>query len=192
MKNEIIQTSANVKYLGVYLNRNLTYQIEVANILRKMACGIKTRYALRDFLPINARLLLFNALIISHLHFSAVLLNGNTENLLTTLEKQLKWGIKACFYRSKYDSSSDLKLMYDINPIRYFLNIKASMYFWKFKNNLIPAFLGEVKPSTTVLRKQNRTKREYFNLIQRTDFIGKSFFKRAIALWKYAYKTAKN
>ena len=108
VENEIIQTSANVKHLVVYLDRNLTYQNEVKNILRKMACGIKILYALRDFLPINARLLLFNALIMSHLHYSAVLLNGITENLLTTLEKQLNWGIKACFYRNKYDSSSTL------------------------------------------------------------------------------------
>ena len=57
-------------------------------------------FALRDFLPTNARLLLFNALIMSHLHYSAVLLNGIIENLLTTLEKQLNWGIKACFYRN--------------------------------------------------------------------------------------------
>ena len=58
-----------------------------------------------------------------------------------------------------------------------------------------------MKPSTAVLRKQNRTKSEYFNLIQRTDFIGKCFFKRTIALWntlpesiktkKYAHVTAK-
>ena len=166
-----------------------------------MACGIKTLYALSDFPPINARLLLSNALIMSHLHYSAVLLKGITENLLTTLEKHLNWGIKACFYRNKYDSSSDLKLMYDIIPIHYSLNIKASIYYWKFENNLIPAFLGEMKPSTAVLRKQNRTKSEYFNLIQRTDFIGKCFFKRAIELWntllesiktkKYAYVTAK-
>ena len=30
--------------------------------------------------------------------------------------------------------------MYDIMPIRYFLNTKAPIYFWKFENNLIPAF----------------------------------------------------
>ena len=40
-----------------------------------------------------------------------------------------------------------------------------------------------MKPSTAVLGKQNRTIWEYFNLIQRTDFMGKCFFKRAIALW---------
>ena len=99
VKNEIIQTSANVKYLGVYLDRNLTYQNEVKNTLRKMACGIKTLYALRDFLLLNARLLLFNAALMSHMQYSAVLLNGITENLLETLEKQLNWGIKAGFLK---------------------------------------------------------------------------------------------
>ena len=29
VKNEIIHTSANAKYLGIYLDRNLTYQNEV-------------------------------------------------------------------------------------------------------------------------------------------------------------------
>ena len=99
------------------------------------------------------------------------------------MKKQLNWGIKGCFIRNKYDSSSDLKLMYDIMPIRFFLNTKASIYFWKFKNNLIPAFLREIKPSSAVLRKQNKTNWEYFNLIQRTDSIGKCSFKRVIALW---------
>ena len=64
-------------------------------LFRKMACGIKTLYALRDFQQINAGLLIFNALIMSHLKNSAVFLNGITENLLTTLEKKLNWGITA-------------------------------------------------------------------------------------------------
>ena len=44
-----------------------------------------TLYALNDFLPTNARLLLFNFLIMSHLHFSAVLLNGITESPTLTV-----------------------------------------------------------------------------------------------------------
>ena len=136
----------------------------------------------------------------NHLRYSSVLLNSITENLLTTLEKQLNWCIEACFYRNKFDSSSDFKLIYDM-PIRYFLNTEASICSWKFKSNLIAASLGEMKPSIAFLRKQNRTKRVYFNLKQRTDFIGKCFFKRAMALWntppesietkKSAYVTAK-
>ena len=38
-----------VNYLGVQLDQNLNYQNKVKNFLRKMACGIKTIYCVRDF-----------------------------------------------------------------------------------------------------------------------------------------------
>ena len=53
-----------MKYLGAYLDRNLNYQDEQKNILRKMACNIKTIYYVRDFLPEKTRLLLLNSLVI--------------------------------------------------------------------------------------------------------------------------------
>ena len=89
IKNQIINTSITVKYLGVSLGQNLKFQDEVKNILRKMATGIKTLYGIRDTFPIATRLLLLNALVLSYLHYSAILLTGITENLITTLEKQL-------------------------------------------------------------------------------------------------------
>ena len=97
VKDQIIQTSSCVKYLGVYLDRYLTFpfQNEIKNILRKMATGIKVIYNLQNIFPENTKLLLLNALVISHLHYSAILLSGIRENLITTLKKQLNWGIKA-------------------------------------------------------------------------------------------------
>ena len=91
VKDEVIRSSSTVKYLGVYLDQNLTFQEEVNHILPKIACGIKTLYSIRDYFPEKVRLLLLNALVISHLHYPAILLNGLTENLNTTLEKQLNW-----------------------------------------------------------------------------------------------------
>ena len=120
-----IPPSNHVKYLGVFLDKNLTYQDEVKNLLMKMTCGIKTIYSVRDLFPEKTRFLLLNALVISHLHYSSVLLNGITENLLTTLEKQLSWAVKACFKRNKFDHSSDLKIYHKILPIQYFLQYKS-------------------------------------------------------------------
>ena len=71
VKNQIINTSITVKYLGVYLDQNLNFQDEVKYILRKMATGIKTLYAIRDIFPTATRLLLLNALVLSHLHYSS-------------------------------------------------------------------------------------------------------------------------
>ena len=90
-----------------------------------MACGIKTMYAMKQFLPEKTCLLLLNALVISHLHYPSILLQGLSQNLVTTLEKQLSWGVKACFNRQKIDSSSDLKIKHSVFPIRIFLDYKA-------------------------------------------------------------------
>ena len=44
--------------------------MEVQNILRKMATGIKVLYSIRNILPEKTRLLLLNSLVLSHLHYS--------------------------------------------------------------------------------------------------------------------------
>ena len=64
VKDEVILSSSTVKCLGVYLDQNLTFQEEGKHTLRKMACGIKTFYSIRDYFPENNRLLLLNALVI--------------------------------------------------------------------------------------------------------------------------------
>ena len=128
------------KYLGDYLDQNLAYQMEVQNILRKMATGIKVLYSIRNILLEKTRLLLLNPLVLSHLHYFSILINGISQNLRLTLEKQLSWAVKACFHKKKYASSRELKLQYKILPVGLFLDFKAVLYFWKYQNDLLPAF----------------------------------------------------
>ena len=58
-----------VKYLGIYLNCTLIFQEELKHALRKMATGIKTIKRISRPFPEQTRLLLLNALVISHLHY---------------------------------------------------------------------------------------------------------------------------
>ena len=117
INDHLIEHRTIVKYLGVYLDQNLTYEPEVKHLLKKMVCGIKTLYCVRELLPEKICLSLLNALVISHLHYPALLLNGISQNLITTLENQLSWGIKACCNRNKYEFSSDLKLKHEFFPV---------------------------------------------------------------------------
>ena len=51
LKDQIIKHSNSVKYLGIFLDHNLTFQDEVKKILQKMSCGIKCLYSIRDLFP---------------------------------------------------------------------------------------------------------------------------------------------
>ena len=118
--NERIAESNSVKYLGVIIDSKIKLDGEVKKILQRMACGIKVLNTLSKSLPEKTKILLLSVIVISHLHSSALILIGLQKSLLTTLEKQLNWGIKTIFNRRKYDRSSDLKLRLKILPASLF------------------------------------------------------------------------
>ena len=111
-----IPISSTVKYLGFFLDQNLTFSSK--NVLRKMACGIKILNAIKNPFNINTRLIILIALVLSHLHHSSIILNSITQNLVASLDQQLNWAIKLRFNRRKLHSSRNLKVQYSFtDPI---------------------------------------------------------------------------
>ena len=96
-----------------------------------MACGIIVLNTLSKSSTEKTKILLLNAIVKSHLHYSALILIGLQKSLLTTLEKQLNWGIKTIFNRRKFDRSTDLKLRNKILPVSFLLKYQCSKYFFR-------------------------------------------------------------
>ena len=69
-----IKEKTEAKYLGVTIDKKLTFQSELKNILRIMAQGIKSIYTLRNCVPESFKKTLINSLVISHLQYPAALL----------------------------------------------------------------------------------------------------------------------
>ena len=126
--NERIAESNSVNYLGVITDSKLKFVGEVKKILQRMACGIKVLNTLSKSLPEKTKVLLLNAILTSHLHYSALILIGLQKSLLTTLEKQLNWGIKTIFNRRKYDRSTDLKRRNKKLSVSFLLKYHCSKY----------------------------------------------------------------
>ena len=82
-----------------------------------MAVGIKVAYSIKNIFPEKTRSALLNAFLLSYLHYPIVLFSGLKKSLLVTLNKQLNWGLKACFNRTKFDRTTDLKLKHKILPV---------------------------------------------------------------------------
>ena len=57
-----------VKYLGVHIDCNLSFDEQIKNVLRKMAVGIKVIYSIKNIFPEKTKSPLLNALVLSHLH----------------------------------------------------------------------------------------------------------------------------
>ena len=146
-----------------------------------MVCSIKTIYYVRDFLPEKSRFFLLNALVISHLQYSSVILNGISQNLISTLEKQLNWRIKACFNGHKMDSAQDLRIKNGIITVRQTLDMNAIKLLWKWKHNLLPAF-SQLNLETTRKTHHERTKKLYYQAHTRSEQMGNSLFKSSTSV----------
>ena len=112
-----------MKYLDVIKDSKLKSVGDVKKILRRLACGLKVLNTLSKTLPEKKKVLLLGAIVISRLHYSALILIGLQKSILTTLEKQLNWGIETIFIRRKDDRSTDLKLRSKILPVSLSLEL---------------------------------------------------------------------
>ena len=135
--------------------------------------------------------MVLKSLVISHLHYSSILLTGISQNLLTTLEKQLNWAVKSCVLRNKLESAHDPSIGHKILSIRHFLDYKSIYYFWKWISNLLPVFQHNEITTANFNHQVTKNKLGY-NSYFRSDFIRKSFFKRASLLWNTLSQTLQN
>ena len=150
-----------------------------------MAAGIKTIYTIRRTIPGIMKKLILNALVLSHIHYSATIIQSINQNLILTLERQLNWAVKASFFRKKFDSSRDVTLRHKILPMHYFLKFKRINYFWKIETNQLPAFDEsrgrELK--TWKINKNERTGLAYWGYKFKSSKLENSFVRKAFLDW---------
>jgi hypothetical protein len=170
VNGDCIKPVTDAKYLGVKLDQNLTFQPQISLILQKMALGIRTIYAMRDLLPLRARLVLLETLVLSHVNYPILLLTHITNTQLNSLEKQLNWALKACYYKSKFDSATELKLKSSILPIRLLVNMRCAIYFSKILHDELPAFQIRKFPNSD-FKFNNRTHKVNIKTGFKTDFL---------------------
>ena len=73
-----------------------------------MCCGIRTIQTIRQVLPLKVRETLVNALVLSHLQYSVLLMTGLTEQRKQQLNRQIRWAVKVANFRKKHDHVTTL------------------------------------------------------------------------------------
>ena len=81
------------RYLGVILDKELTYQKQLNNVISKMALAIRSNYFVRNQIPLKSRITLFRSLVLSHLEleFSATFFQSLPSYSIDRINKQIRW-----------------------------------------------------------------------------------------------------
>ena len=78
-EGQLIEQTQNVKYLRLWIDDKLKFNVHIKNIERKIACAIGILYKLNSFFPTEVLLQLYHALIYPHLLY-AIPIWGSTYN----------------------------------------------------------------------------------------------------------------
>ena len=133
-------------------------------------------------LPRSLMRTMLNAFVLSHLHYSLPVIQSINQQLICSLERQLNWAIKACYFRSKFESSRDLKISNQILPISLFIKYKRVSYFWKIRQKRLPAVANiSCRPLPTQNLKENNRTGQLFQISSQVGANWKTVFHFASA-----------
>ena len=134
-----IAVNSNVKYLGLWIDENLKFDIHLKFVERKIACAVGILNKLKCYFPKETLLQLYHALIYPHLLY-AIPIWGSTyksylhkisifQNKPVKIVTQTKWNSSA---NSSYTNLKVLKLyklyLYEVGKIMYNLYHKQHPY----------------------------------------------------------------
>ena len=115
-KSHSLKPTDECRYLVVILDKELTYQKQLKYLINKMILAIRSIYLVRNQISLKARINLFGSLVLSHLEFSAIFFQTLPSYSIDRINKQTRWGIKVCFFLTKYDSAHKMLLENKILP----------------------------------------------------------------------------
>ena len=115
-RGQEIKLQSHCRYLGMIVDSKLNFHVQLNKVLSNMATAIRSIYLIRYQLPLNARLMLFKSLVLSHLTFSALFFQNLNFSAMQRTNWQINWGIKVCYMRKKFERSRDLLVKSDILP----------------------------------------------------------------------------
>ena len=96
-----IHSSISMKYLGLSMNCNRSFQSQTKTMLRSMATPLRNLHQKRRNFPSITRLVLFKALVLSQLQNHILFFTGLSKRLINSLDRQIDWGIKTAFFARK-------------------------------------------------------------------------------------------
>ena len=134
IKGHYFAKKLECKYLGLILDSSLSFHAQIKTILQKMAQGIKTIDTIGQQLPTLSLVALLHCLL-SHLDYSAIFLKQINATLVLSLEKQLNCALKRTYFRSKFKSSSLLRISKSFIGIEKRIELKCITYLYQYLTN---------------------------------------------------------
>lgn len=142
--NDSVARSNKIKYLGVWIDDELSFKAHVNLKCRTAYLNIRNIRTIRKYISMETCKLLVTALVLSHLDYCNAIFFGLDDTTLRKLQVAQNCAAKLILNKSRYDSSTaSLKELHWL-PIKQRIEYKLAILVFKALNGLAPAYLTEL------------------------------------------------
>ena len=142
--NSQINRCATVKYLGVVMDENLKWDAHINNISKKISRNLGIIGRARNCLSPRELLLLYNALILPYLNYSAVVWGFNYRTRLFKIVKLQKRALRIIDQKPFLYPSNRLFIKYRVLRIQDIVVEQSIMILLSYLNGSIPNVIGNL------------------------------------------------
>ena len=131
LNNTEVSTSKVVKYLGTWMDSNLTFKDHIVKMYRTSMINIQQIKLIRPFLTLKVCTTLMLGLVISHLDYCNSILAGLPDVSINQIQRVQNLAAKVVLGKSKRDSATECLSAHHWLPIQSRINHKILILIHK-------------------------------------------------------------
>ena len=142
INNQTLAEVASAKYLGVYLDNKLQWDVHINNIKLRLSKGVGILAKIRHYVPKSVLRSLYFTFINSHIDYN--LLNWGTAPLanIEKISRKTRKAIRIISFKTHDDEPIPLFKHLSILPLEETLLLKQAKHMWKLQHDLLPKSLS--------------------------------------------------
>ena len=191
INHNLIDRTNTVKYLGVYLNSDLSCKTHIDYLAKRLSkvCGMICK--LRHFVPTRTLKVVYFSMFNSVLQYSLVNWGRACKIHLQKLSVLQNKIIRACLFCSRRDSTALLYSKFGVLKLEDMINMEIAKFMLKFYNKILPnsfdSYFIKLDSIHSYNTRQISTK-EVFHYRARTEIGKKTLHHICLKVWKNTLK----
>ena len=139
-----IQRVENFNFLGIILNENINWSTHVSHVSNKISRTIGILNKLKNILPENIKLVLYNSLILPHINYGILSWGFKHERILKLQKKATR-----IITLSKYNAHTEPLFKYlKLIKVTDIKRVQELKFYYKYKHNKLPGYFLSMRLNT--------------------------------------------
>jgi len=182
--NTIIKRVDNCKFLGVYLDENLSWSVHIDKISNKISKTIGVISRIRYKFDSTTLLMLYNIMVLPYLNYCCIVWGANYFGRLECLLKLQKRMIRIITGLKKRDHTSQIFKSLNVLKVTEINVLQTSLFMYKLYNRLLPENFSSFLCLNNDLHEHYTRSQKNFHLISvRTNIRKFSLKFRGSIIW---------